>query len=315
MRRLAVISMVVVCLVGIAFGQADIASVRNVASGWSSISAIPSSVMIEKKVQEVSLILSVTDHKGHFVDNLQKDDLTIFDNETQQRMLTFFQSQTDLPLNVAILLDVSSSVAYHLETEQDTIRAFIREIARPRDNVTVYAFNQSVQLIVPVTNNWKQIIKTVRTMKASGETALLDAVVTASHSLASDTRPTRRIIVVLSDGQENSSHVNLDQATDEVLKSESSVYAVNVVEDKITDEGKWGESILRHLSDSTGGVYLRDDNEGRINNAFGKIQRELRSQYALAYRPSNLVGQAFHQIEVLVPGHLRVRCRSGYYEK
>src|SRR5215470_13973810 len=121
-------AIVFICFSSSAFAQQAILSHANLPSDWSSPpSIIVSGITIEKKVREVSLVLSVVDRNGRFVDNLQEQDVTVFDNATQQRMLTFFQSQTDLPLDVAILLDVSSSVATRLEAEQDTIRAFVNK--------------------------------------------------------------------------------------------------------------------------------------------------------------------------------------------
>ena len=92
------------------------------------------------------------------------------------------------------------------------------------------------------------------------------------------------------------------------------IYTVNVGDDQVTEFGKRGEQVLRQLADATGGTYLQAGSNGAVDAAFGKIRRELRSQYALAYKPSNLAGQFFHQLKVIA-GNLRVRCRTGYYVK
>ena len=263
-------------------------------------------------VQEVNLVLSVTDHRGKFMSGLLPTDLTILDNDQRQSAVTFFQSETDLPLDVVLLIDASSSVTYGLAAEQKTIKNFVKHVARPSDKVAVFAFNDRVRFISEVSNNWNAIAHSVTHLKPGGYTALFDAVTSAAFWLRQDNRPARRIIILLTDGEENHSKATLSQAIAQALKSEASLYAVNVSHGYWDSDSKAGEVILKQLADSTGGRYFKDQ-EGSATDAFGKIQRELRSQYALAYKPTNLGVSLFHRIQVLAPGKLRVRCRSGYY--
>jgi Ca-activated chloride channel family protein len=286
------------------------------ASGVENPLLEPGSVGLtfHKQVQEVSLVLSVTDHRGHFVKDLRPNDLTIFDNGNPQDGLTFFQSQTDLPLHVAIVVDISSSVASRFEAEQDTIQEFLQNAVRPSDSVSLFAFNQNVQLQAPVTNNWKDISRKVKKLKPGGDTALYDAVSVASQWLGSDGRPARRIMILITDGEENQSKTTLEASISEALKAESVIYAVNANEHEYSNEAKAGETTLRRMADATGGSYFHAGSYG-VGRAFGKIRRELRSQYAVAYKPSNLADQLFHRIFVTAPRNLRVRCRTGYYVK
>jgi len=277
----------------------------------------PIALTIEKKVQEVNLVLSVTDEKGHFVQGLLPSDLTILDNDSKQTALTFFQSQTELPLHVAFVLDMSASIEERFQAEQHTIETFLRQVTRPQDSVALFAFNQHVQLAVPVLNNWRAISHRVRKLKPTGETALYDAVTAASQWLAQDPHPARHIIILISDGEENASQTTLEATIADVLKSETTVYPVNVVShySESTENGKLGTAVLKQLSDATGGTYLRADADGDVGAAFRRIRRELRSQYAVAYKPSNLAGQFFHSLKVIATRNLRVRCRTGYYAR
>jgi len=277
----------------------------------------PIALTIERQVQEVNLILSVTDERGHFVQGLLPSDLTILDNDSKQTALTFFQSQTELPLHVALVLDMSASIDERFPAEQHTIETFLRQVTRPWDSVTLFAFNQNVQLAVPVLDNWKTISHRVRKLKPRGETALYDAVTTASQWLTRDPRPARHIIILISDGEENASKTTLEATIADVLKSETTVYPVNVVSrySESTEYGKQGIAVLKQLSDATGGTYLRAGTDGDVGAAFRKIRRELRSQYAVAYKPSNLAGQFFHTLKVVATRNLRVRCRTGYYAR
>lgn len=274
-------------------------------------------ITLKAAVHEVSLVFSVTDRKGHFVRELQPSDLRILDNNQQQTTFTFFQSQTDMPLRIALLLDVSSSVGAAFETEQDTIHGFLKDIVRPNDTAALFAFNQRVQLIAPVAENWKKIRHQIKHLKITGETAIYDAVSSASAWLIQDPRPARRIIILITDGQENESHTSRQESISSALKAEASIYSVNVGHDnpEISKEAREGKETLKQLADQTGGNYLEVKRNGNAERAFNKIRRELRNQYAIAYRPSNLAPRSFHQLVVLGPHNLRVRCRSGYYVK
>lgn len=275
----------------------------------------PAAITIEKYVREVSLVLSVTDRKGRFVGNLRPSDFSVLDNDKKQDVLTFFQSETDLPLRVALLLDVSSSVAYKFPLEQNTIGEFFHQGARPPDRIAVFAFNQNVQMIAPASNNWKQVSHRVRELKANGETALYDAISKGSAWLGQDRQPSRHIMIVITDGQDNVSKNSIEDTISHVLMAEASIYAVNVDEDFPIDLVRQATANLKHLADATGGTYLHADNDGTVGRAFARIKRELRSQYALAYKPSNLTDQTFHQLRITLPDNLRVRCRTGYYTK
>jgi VWFA-related protein len=269
---------------------------------------------VKAEVREVPLVLSVTDHKGKYVDGLTESDLTILDNNQQQKAITFFEHQTNLPLNVAIVIDMSSSVAYRFAAEQSTIKSFIHTIARPTDSVNVFAFNDRVQLVSRVNNNWKAISRRIKKLKPKGNTALYDAIVAAADSLQKGDTPSRRVIIIITDGEENNSAYTLGSSIAHALKAECAIYAVNVsTATEYDDDAKKGAQILKQLTDATGGNYFRTDAEGDLSGAFGKIRRELRSQYVLAYKPSDLATSAFHRIQVVAGRKLHVRCRSGYY--
>lgn len=273
----------------------------------------PFALTIKRQVEEVNLILSVTDRKGRFVQGLNPSDLMILDDDKRQTTYTFFQSQTNLPLHVALVLDVSASITGQFEMEQSTIRDFLKQAIRPADSVELFAFNQRVQFVTPIRNDWRQISHRVRKLKPDGETALFDAVSVAGEWLGQDLRPARRIIILVTDGEENSSKTTLDETIALVLRAETTIYAVNVVDYPMDSDGRNGVDILKKLADATGGTYLRSAQNGDVGHAFGRIQRELRSQYAIAYKPTNLTGQLFHRLRVIASRNLRVRCRTGYY--
>jgi VWFA-related protein len=217
-------------------------------------------------------------------------------------------------LDIAVVLDASASVGGRFEAEQHAITQFLHQTIRHEDSVELFVFNQAIRVIAPINYNWRDLSHRLKKVKPDGETALYDAVSTAADHLAQDQWPARRIIILISDGEENSSRATPSGTAAAVLKANAVVYAVNAGDDDDSDVGKQGVGVLKGLSESTGGNYFRASLDGDIGFAFSKIRKELRSQYALAYRPSDLLGSKFHAIRV-VTGNLMVRCRRGYYAK
>jgi len=266
-------------------------------------------------VHEVNLVLTVTDHRGKFVNTLHPSDLTIVDNGVQQLNLTFFERETDLPIKIALVIDISGSVAFRFDAEKNAIKSFLKAVAQPSDSVMVFAFNQNIQLKSAVKNNWDETARHLKHLNAEGETALYDAVLAASQWLGSDNGPPRRIMILITDGEENKSKSTINTAITSALKAEASIYSMNVSQDTSSQEGEEGTTILKQLADATGGTYLAVTDDKNIGGAFNKIRRELRSQHALAYKPTNPGFRIFHNLQVIVPRQLRVHCRSGYYVK
>jgi len=267
---------------------------------------------INVHVHEVNLVLSVTDRNGKVVNNLRPSDLRILDNGVEQTKLTFFKRETDLPIKIALVLDISASMAQQRDAENAAIGSFLKRVSLPLDSVMLFAFNQNVQLRSPVTNNWDITARLVKRLNPGGETALYDAVSDASHWLALDHGPARRIMILVSDGEENKSRTTMDTTISEALNAEAAIYSVNVRAECFSEDAKRGAAILKRIAEATGGAYLEPETN-TIAGAFDKIRRELRGQYALAYKLSNPGVRTFHRLQVLVANRRRVHCRSGYY--
>ena len=124
----------------------------------------------------------------------------------------------------------------------------------------------------------------------------------------------RRILILVSDGEDNESTSTIDTAIGDALNDDATIYSVHVRGEDVGEEATRGANILKHLADATGGAYLDYKND-TIARAFDEIRLELRSQYALAYKLSNPGVRTFHRLRVLVANRRRVRCRSGYYVK
>ncbi len=284
--------------------------------------AIPSSnaiLTIFKRVDEVNLVLSATDHRGHFVRNLNPSDLAIFDNGEPPAKITYFESQTGLPLRVAVLIDTSDSVGYRFAFELKSAQAFLKKVLRPKDDAAlIVGFNQKPNLAQPLTSDLSRLSHALNSLKPKGETALYDAIALASDQLrmAPEPDPVRRVIVIVTDGVDNSSHITLNQAVERALRAESVIYVMNIQELPVTHEDRVGNQVIQQLAAATGGRVLKGHENGDMARSFRKIEDELRSQYAVGYRPRQMIANFFFRpIRIHGPKGIRIRCREGYYPR
>ena len=315
----------VICSVTEAQNPAGVSQFEALPAITLPTSAIPNleppSVLptIFKRVDEVNLVLSVTNDHGHFVRDLNQSDLVITDNGEPPAKITYFQTRTDLPLHVASVIDASDSVAYRFAFELKSAAAFLKNVLRPKEDAAlIVAFNQQPTLVEPLTNDISKLGRGLKTVKVGGETALYDAIALASDNLVQtpEPAPVRRVIVLVTDGEENRSHISLSQAVEHALRAESVIYVVNTKEYPVSREDRFGEDVINRLAQSTGGRVLAGRSESDVSDSFRKIQEELRSQYAIGYRPRNLIGDfLFRPIRIFGPKGIRIRTREGYYSR
>jgi Ca-activated chloride channel homolog len=273
---------------------------------------------IFKRVDEVNLVLSATNQRGRFVRDLSPSDLIISDNGEPPDKITYFQPQTDLPLRVALVIDTSDSINYRFSFELKSAHGFLKNVLRrDQDAALIVGFNQTATLVQPLTADLAHLDHGLKSLKVRGETALFDALALASDALqpaTADSSPVRRVIVLVTDGEDNSSHITLEQAVEHALRAESAVYVVNIKKYRVSEEDARGDRIIRELATATGGVVLETADNEDIAASFRKIEQELRSQYALGYRPRHLIGSyLFRPIRIFGPQGIHIHCREGYY--
>jgi Ca-activated chloride channel homolog len=298
---------------------ASIAQTDSLAHGSFAFAAasIPT---IDRQVQEVSLVLTVTNKKGHFVRNLNEADFNILDNGCAPDRITYFQPQTNLPLRVALVIDTSDSVTYRFKFEQKAGATFFRHVLHaPSDLGSVVGFNHEVHVVQSPTHDSKALDSALNRLHPGGETAVYDAVMAAAHQMASipDELPSRHAIILITDGEDNHSKARLDEAVESVLRSDSVVYVVSTN----SPDGSFGlvgdgDNAMRQLAEATGGRLLHSDSDGDVANAFSKIEKELRSQYAIGYKPaSGAPDGLFHRLVVVGPKKLHIFHRLGYFAR
>jgi Ca-activated chloride channel family protein len=273
---------------------------------------------ITKTVNEVNVVFTVTDRHGRYVKNLAKSDFSVLDDSKPAGQIRSFHNETDLPLQVGLMVDASNSVRDRFKFEQESAIEFLNQTVRPRyDKAFVVGFDVTPEVTQDFTDNTEALSRGVRALRPGGGTAMYDALYFACRDkLLKEPRngPVRRAIILLSDGDDNMSHVTREESIEMALRAEVIVYTIST---NITGGARRnGDKVLERIADATGGRAFFPFQLNDVANAFVEIQDELRSQYALSYNPADLRNDGrYHTIEILAQNHkgLRVRSRRGYY--
>ncbi len=312
------------CVPAILFALALAVAIPAVCQGTSPASAAPaqaasddneSTTTIVKTVNEVNLVFTVTDRHGHFIKDLKRDDIKVLD-DSKPAVISSFSSQTDLPLRVGLLIDASSSIRDRFRFEQEAAIAFLNQIVRPgSDEAFVLGFDSVAEITQDFTDDTGKLARGVRVLRPGGGTALFDAIYEAAKNKLATARakvPTRRAIILLSDGEDNQSRVTREQAIEMAQRAEVIVYAIST---NISGIKTRGDKVLERFADTTGGRCFFPTKLDDVTQAFSQIQDELRSQYALAYKPVEFVADGrFHSVAIESGRKgLRIRSRRGYY--
>jgi len=269
-------------------------------------------------VNEVNLIFTVTDKHGKFIKNLTENDIHVLDDHKSVDKFRDFKSETDLPLRVGLLIDASNSIRDRFKFEQEAAIEFLNQIVRPKtDMAFVLGFDTTAEVTQDFTNDSEKLSRGVRMLRPGGGTALYDAVYYACRDkLRKATSPStevRRAIILVSDGEDNQSRVSRDEAVEMAQRANVIVYSIST---NTSGMILHGDKVLEYIAESTGGRAFFPFKIEDVANAFSEIQEELRSQYALAYKPPDFRADGHYrsiEIEAQNNKKLHVRTRKGYY--
>lgn len=274
---------------------------------------------IRTTVNEVNVIFTVIDKHGHFVRDLKKSDFRVLDDKHPAPQVSSFHTESDLPLIVGLLVDASNSVRDRFKFEQESAIEFLNQTIRPRyDKAFVVGFDVTPEVTQDYTDNTEALSHGVRELRPGGGTAMYDALYFACRDkllkqTQNQTGPVRRAIILLSDGEDNQSHVTREEAIEMAERAEVIVYTIST---NITGSRNPGDKVLERIADATGGRAFFPFQLTDVANAFAEIQEELRSQYAISYKPPDFKADGrFHTIDIVTQNHknLKVRARRGYY--
>jgi VWFA-related protein len=269
---------------------------------------------IRTEVNEVNVVFTVTDKHNHFVKDLKKDDFRVLDDKKPPQSIRGFSAETNLPLRVGLLIDASNSIRDRFRFEQQASIEFLNQIIRPnRDQAFVLGFDTTPEITQDFTGDGEKLSNGVRMLRPGGGTALYDALYGACRDKLLKVQPgTRRAIILLSDGEDNQSRVTRDDAIEEAQRAEVIVYAIST---NVSGVKTRGDKIMEAIAQATGGRVFFPFKIEEVSDAFSQIQEELRSQYAISYRPADFVADGKYRtidIEALNKKY-KVRSRRGYF--
>lgn len=269
-------------------------------------------------VKLVNVFVTVTDAHGSPIGGLTKENFVLAEDGREQK-ISVFDKESALPLSIALAIDTSLSTRHDLPLEQVSAKRFVHTILRPVDALSVYGFSEVVHESTPgFTADLKRIDDGIDHIRPGAATALYDAIYLVSRAL--DPRKGRKVIVLITDGGDTISKVDYKEAVRAAEEAEALVYSIIIVPiENSAGREIGGEHALIQLSEDTGGKYYYATSIAQLDEAFRKISDELRTQYLLAYYPSQRTSfSEFRRIEVKVAGvtdasAYRVRHRAGYY--
>ena len=293
-----------------------------------------------------NVFFTASDRHKRFVSNIKREDLRVLENGAPQQVFTF-QQNIDLPLSLAILIDTSRSEERTLLEEKAAAQTFLESVLRPnKDEAAVVSFTGEVTLEQGLTGNLgrlRRAIDRVEFIQPSGEigggvvvggtppisdtqqilagsTAIWDAVwATSNEVMADSAEHTRRAIILLTDGEDTTSQVHMQDAVNRAITADALVYAIG-----IGDRYQFGidEGSLKKITEATGGRAYFPRNERELRDAFDQIQKDLREQYLIAYSSSNKARDGSYRrvtLEIVNPElqkeSLHLNYRPGYFAK
>jgi VWFA-related protein len=272
---------------------------------------------IRLRVNEVPVIFTVTDKHGRYIKGLKKDDFKVIDDRKVVDHIQSFRSETDLPLQVGLLVDASNSVRDRFKFEQESAIEFLNATIRPRYDVAfVVGFDATPDVTQDFTDSTEALSKGVRSLRPGGGTAMFDALYYSCRDKLlkrEQTGPVRRAIILLSDGDDNLSHVTREEAIDMAQRAEVIIYTIST---NISGMKGKGDKVLERIADATGGRAFFPFQIRDVADAFMSIQEELRSQYAMSYKPADFIADGRYrtiEIQAVREKSFRVRTRKGYY--
>jgi len=266
-------------------------------------------------VDLVNVLFTVTDRKGKLVTDLALQNLKVYEDNKPQT-ITNFARETELPLTIAVLIDTSSSIRDRFRFEQEAAIDFVYKTLRPRkDQALLITFDSAVELVQDYTDHAATLAKAIWQVRPGGGTKMFDAIhLACQEKLMSETG--RKIMILISDGDDNLSLGTFTGALEMAHKSDVSIYAIST-----NSSGFFGftapkaDKVLKRLAEETGGRAFFPFKAEDLSASFQDISAELRSQYSLAYRSSNPARDGtFRSIKIETDRrNLKVKARKGYY--
>jgi len=272
---------------------------------------------IKVQVNLTSVLASVLDANSRPVPDLPKEAFELYEEGVKQK-IEIFEQETSQPLDLVLMIDSSLSTLKELEFELEAGASFVRQVVRPGDRLAVFQISETVTQLSGFTDKVADLQAAIHGVQHGAATALYDAVYLGSRALQTRPEGRRRVIVLVTDAGETASDATFEVAREQAVKSEALLYTILIR--VVKNEGgrnTRGEHALITIADQTGGAMYRADAPAELGAIFDRIDRELRTQYRLAYYPNpRPAPRTFRKIEVRLAGDAAqhtLRHRRTYY--
>lgn len=308
-----------------------------------TVTPTPDDEVIKVDTDVVNVLFTAQDHNRRLLTDLKQGDVRLMEDGKAQEIVAFSR-QVDLPLSLAILIDTSASQERTLPEEKAAAMSFLEMVMRPaKDEVCIISFTGEATLEQGMTNNLNRLRRAVDQVKfvpptgyigggviagtppisgdqTAGSTAIWDAIwVTSDEILGPAPEKTRRAIILVTDGVNTFGKKKLDDAVAAALRSEAIIYSVGIGDNYYSGVDK---GVLNKVSERTGGRAYFPRDERELRDAFQQIQEEMRSQYLIAYEPTNQNRDgSYRKIDIelqnqqLIKDKVKVTHRQGYFSK
>jgi Ca-activated chloride channel family protein len=274
---------------------------------------------LRSAVDEVSVFFSATNRGGSVI-NLSRGEVSVSDDKKPPAAITEFRNEAQLPLRLGLIIDTSQSIESRFSFEQRAAINFLQKVMTEKNDLAfVVGVASSVLLVQDFTNDQKPIAHAISELAPSGGTAIWDAVSFAADKLASrsEDQPAARVLVVISDGHDNSSSATLKEAIQDAERRDIIVYTVSAGAQSSPEADSLGDRALKLLAESTGGAAFFPGSLGFLNRSLTQLQDVIRSRYMISYRPALFDPDGrFHAIHITAEKsgqRLHVYARKGYY--
>jgi len=302
------------------------------ARGQEQPQTLPGSRPLKVTTEVVNIYAVVRGKDGRLIPDLNKDDFEV-EEDGQPQVVRYFTRETDTPLTLGVLVDTSPSQGRVLRVEQREAEEFLREVVRPKDLIFVLHFDVEVELLQDFTADLNRLDHAIEETQingggggptpttfpqtSGGATHLYEAVWLAARDLLQN-EIGRKVVILLTDGEDQGSKTKLSDALEAAQKSDIIIYSINISDRAfygMRGMGYSGDSVLKKLSEETGGRVIDANNPKKTSEAFAEIAKELRTQYLLGYTPANKkLDGTFRRIQVKVRDrNVKVSARRGYY--
>lgn len=261
----------------------------------------------------VVLHASVVDKNGKLVTNIPQSGFKVFENNVEQPLKIF--NREDVPVSMGIIIDNSGS----MREKRPKVAAAALELVKasnPQDEVFIVDFNDVAYLDAPFTNNLKKLEQVLDKIDTRGGTAMRDAISMSIDYAKESGKKTKKVLLVITDGNDNTSNETLEQLIRKARQSEVLIYCIGLLNEEEPREARAAKRALKALAEASGGLDYYPKTLSEVETITPQIAHEIRNQYILAYSPTNqALDGSFRQIRVTVkaPGNPTVRTRNGYY--